>query len=823
MSKKTIGLLFFVALASAHANADTNADPKHTITIKRDNYGVPHVYADEAKGLFYGYGYVVAEDRLFQMEMARRSVLGTVAEVLGEDYLSIDKTSRAGFDPASIKSQLLQLSPDDYAILESYAQGFNARVKIVLANQEILLPKQFIDAGFLPSDTWSAYDVAMIWIGTMANRFSNGSSEIANLKLLNQLKAAKGDVIGLQLFNQLRWVEDPLAPTTVPRQKSDAQNSQASLQESWAQSHHQRLNAVSDSIFIATTPAEDARRGIALPENRPISSNLWIASPKKTTDGSTILINGPQFGWVNPSYVYGIGLHGAGFDVVGNSPFAHPMVLFGTNGKISWGSTAGPLDVNDIYQEKLNPLDQYQYIFNGKELAMSKRSDIIKVKDKPDEILDTYSTVHGIVSSFDLENNTAYSMRRSWNGYEVASMVAWINSTKAQNFDEWREQALKMATTINWYYADSSGNIGYISPGRLPIRPSTQDIRLPALGDGSMEWLGIHPAGDAPFIYNPEQGYIANWNNQSAPAAVADGANYSVVDRVHELIERLEAKPKLTPQELWDLNKTASFVDLNARYFIPYIVDATAHLKSSNLGSIEQSVYLATLQLESWNGLSQDPDATGFYDDPAVTLIRTWLPLMYRELLADDLPADVFAQYADGGYLFAKGGGSLRPGNGSRLLYNALLGDKAGVPQEYDFFNGADKNALILATFTSAVTQLNAQFGTDILNWKTAVIPQDFYPNNFMGAPQANKDEHLTLPLAMNRGTQNDRVIFKGEETSLCTVAPPGQSGFIAPDGTLSKHYADQMDLYKTFGCKFEALNDDELKDNIESVYTLYY
>src|SRR5699024_5986904 len=79
--------------------------PSAEVTIKRDDYGVPHVYADSNYDLFYGYGYVLGEDRLFQMEMARRAVLGTSAEVLGEDYLEIDKETRETFDPEAIQQQ----------------------------------------------------------------------------------------------------------------------------------------------------------------------------------------------------------------------------------------------------------------------------------------------------------------------------------------------------------------------------------------------------------------------------------------------------------------------------------------------------------------------------------------------------------------------------------------------------------------------------------------------------------------------------------------------------------------------------------------------
>jgi penicillin amidase len=144
---QALGAAALLALAGCAAVSSGDA---HKVTIKRDMYGVPHIYANDTRGLFYGYGYAVAEDRLYQMEMARRAVLGTVAEVLGPSYVALDRGSRSAYTPASIRAQLAALSADDRAIFDGYAAGFNARVTQVLAAKASLMPKQFIDAGFEP-------------------------------------------------------------------------------------------------------------------------------------------------------------------------------------------------------------------------------------------------------------------------------------------------------------------------------------------------------------------------------------------------------------------------------------------------------------------------------------------------------------------------------------------------------------------------------------------------------------------------------------------------------------------------------------------------
>ena len=119
-------------------------------TILRDAWGIPQVYADDVYGLFAGFGYSVAEDRLFQMEMARRSVLGTVAEVLGPDHVEYDAKTRANFDQARIRAQIEALPAEERDILRGYAAGWNKRLAEVMADRASLLPKQFADFGFEP-------------------------------------------------------------------------------------------------------------------------------------------------------------------------------------------------------------------------------------------------------------------------------------------------------------------------------------------------------------------------------------------------------------------------------------------------------------------------------------------------------------------------------------------------------------------------------------------------------------------------------------------------------------------------------------------------
>ena len=336
-------------LAAGHALAAE-------VTIKRDDYGTPHIYAEDTYGLFYGYGYAIAQDRLFQMEMAKRSVLGRVAEVLGADHIEFDKKTRASCEPAAIKAQLAALRAKDRAIFDGYAAGMNAWMAKVRAQPDKLMPKQFIDYGFDPED-WSDFDVAMIFVGSMGNQFGDFNTELENQQLLDALVKAHGEKGGWALFNQLNPTYDPQAPTTVP--------SKTASQTRW-----QPVNSSPRNLYIAAATSTEVAGTAAFNG----FSNMIMVGRDKAKDASAILLNGPQFGWYAPAYTYSVGLHGAGFDLVGNTPFGYPAVMFGYNADISWGSTWGAADVVDIYRETLNPDNPREYLFNDESIPWSAES-----------------------------------------------------------------------------------------------------------------------------------------------------------------------------------------------------------------------------------------------------------------------------------------------------------------------------------------------------------------------------------------------------------------------------------------------------------------
>ena len=798
----------FLAGCSSSSTLDPTSIQKQ-VTIKRDNFGTPHVYADNTFGLFYGYGYAVATDRLFQMEMSKRTGQGTVAEVLGPDYLQYDIATHSRFNPENIKQQLAQLSPEDHAIFEGYAAGFNKRIKEILKNPE-LMPKEFIDYDFKPS-TWQSEDIAMIWVGLILNRFFAASSEISNLDLLTQLQKEKGQDEGLKVYQQLRWLDDPSAPTIIQSE----QKPQFSAQQKQV---FKKVRPISKQAAENYLTQARIALGKGVIDGVPTASNAWVLKGDKTIEGQAVLYNGPQQGWYTPAITYSIGLHGAGYNLTGITPVGLPAILFGTNGKIAWGSTVGSLDTNDFYQLKLNPSNPKEYFYQGAYIPLEHRQVKIKVRQQTDHILDVYKSKQGFVNAWDEKNQIAYAQRRSWEGVEVETLLGWANAAKATNWEEFLKQANRVAASITWFYADTNDNIGVAALGRLPIRPENQHPQLPAQGDGSMEWQGFYDFSHNPKEYNPEKGYIASWNNKAYAGLRSDSSNFSHVDRVNELLEPLESKQKLSQQEIWDINKTGAWADLNARYFVPSMIKAAQNPKAS------EAVKKVAPLLASWDyKLRPDHDAK-YYQGASPAIMRAWLNQMIQLVLKPNLSESIYMRYTDTLYPTNLDPRSAQPASASKLIWNALQGKQSGVPQQIDFLKGQSPDDVVLTALENALTTLSKQYNsTDPNDWKLPVATMGFSAKNSVGIPWADLAHQQQLSTYGNTGSASFRVVLNPNQVTMCSILAPGQSGFINKNGKPDAHFADQLSLFENYECKEDAVDQQNIDKNSKQSITLNY
>ena len=816
MFNKTLVALSTLIGLSAISGCSTISDTQE-ITIKRDSYGTPHIYADTTYGLFYGYGYAIAQDRLFQLEMAKRSAQGNVAAVLGKDYLPLDIKVREHYNPHTIKAAMADLSQEDRDIFRGYANGINQWIAQINQSPTTLLPKQFIDNDFAPSK-WDDFDVVMVFVGSMINRFGDYNTELDNQQLLASLTEKHGEAIAQAIFDTVLPHQSDNAIDTIPAGEwSPAQRNQlkaqlvAKLEKQQPQPDaKQRLGAEQQVPLLASnSPSTNGLQGTLNWRgfNEAPFSNILVLGKEKTNGANAVLINGPQFGFYRPAYTYSVGLHGAGYDAVGNSPAGYPLVQFGHNGKISWGSTWGAGDNVDLFQLELNPNNAEEYRYKGKFIPFEKETQTVKVKGQQDEVITVYRSVHGPVIKYSAENNLAYAKKRGWAGKELSTLLAWNKVSKAENHQQWSGYVADSAINVNWYYADQDGNIAYALGGHYPVRHPNFDGRLPTPGDGSGDWLGIYPFSSNPQVLNPETGYIANWNNRPAagfPNPDQWWYSWNTVDRNVELTKRVDAQNNFTSQQAWDLMMEASVIDPNARHFVPNLIELAqsseepAHQKAANI-------------LASWDFSNTDINQDGKYDHPASTLFRTWLGEVLTTAYSPVMPESKLAWFTNPGY-----------GNKDRVLansYNIQTSTKAlsDILTNPKLFDESDKQAIKLDALSNAVASLTETYGTNSDNWLANVDILRFDNKNYIGVPQAGKDEVSDTPLALNRGTENNMTVFTADGIEAYEVAAPGQSGFIAPDGTPSPHYDDQYEDFINFRLKPVYFERDVLKVNAGS------
>ncbi len=779
-----------------------------SVIIKRDDYGIPNIYADSVYGLFYGYGYALAEDRLFQIESERRNAEGRAAEVFGPEYLEQDIAILTNYDPDNLEPQLAALTGEYRDVFDGMVAGINARIAEVLAEPQQLMPKEFIHYGFEPQP-WSDLDIAMSWMGQYLLGFADYTSQISNQAFLAALTDMHGEDVANRIFNSLRWVSDPTSPTTVPNDQSLERASAGAL------SRHNDLTPISREAALTHQEQSILLWDGVGPDLTPHASNVWLVNGSKLADADAILYNGPQVGDYVPSRIWSASLHGAGLDVTGSTYPGLPYFHYGTNGHIAWGRTALAGSIIDIYEEKLNPDNPHQYRYEGEWLDMKERTEIIRVKGQDPVELVLYSTLHGPVVLFDEDNQRAYSKKRSWAGHELETILAYYEEMKATNYEEWEAAISRKSNNQNQYYADRHGNIAYLQAGRYPIRPEAHNIQLPSPGDGSMEWVGIQPFQENARLFNPEQAYIANWNNRPAPDIDnTDTLLWSKLNRVDALIERLEAKPTLTTQEVWDINQWASFATEQHRYFVPLIRDAVQSVPAdSRLRAVADAVI-------EWDGQRVDAGHSGVYSAPGMTVYYEWLTIAMEDLYGDLLPAEYMAGCGHTASYNCPYGQPL----GGSVLYFALTDGSTGSPvPAYDFLGDRDPDGFIRSTLEKTERSLTEKYGQDIDAWLTEVDPKVWRTNGPSGSPWTMPGQEMVWEPDQHRGSMSLMFVFRNGKVSMCDAIPPGQSGFIAPDGREDPHYADQFMLYTGFNCKPRRVTEEEVDANTTSVHRLKY
>lgn len=448
------------------------------VEILRDRWGVAHIYAQTVHDLFFAQGFVAAQDRLYQIEIWRRTGAGELAEILGPDYVSRDRIARLVRYRGDMAAEWASYSPQSKEIAEAFTSGINAYVERNRGN----LPIEFELLDFEPG-VWKAEHVLLRVAGLLMVR--NISQEIARAKMVTQLGVEE----------TLRWY--PTDPNRDLRPDPEVD-----------------LAGIDDRV------TSEYRRAVSIPVlYEQDGSNNWVVNSELSASGAPLLASDPHRPVILPSLRYLIHLNAPGWNVIGSGEPALPGVAIGHNERVGWGFTIVQYDLADLFVEKTNPENNRQYLFQGEWLDMEVEREEVRVKGRSEpEQVELAFTRNGPVIWEDPENHRVVALR--WAGQEPGT-AGYLGSLALDQVSDWNGFVEAMRAwkvpAENIVYADVDGNIGWVAAGLMPVREGWSGL-LPVPGHtGQYKWRSFLDVEDLPQLFNPASGYIATANHQIIP------------------------------------------------------------------------------------------------------------------------------------------------------------------------------------------------------------------------------------------------------------------------------------------------------------------
>ena len=487
------------------------SEPRAGVRIVRDTYGIPAITGATDYDAWWGVGYAVAEDRLFQLELFKRAASGRLAEILGPDYLDDDLIARRDYyTTPEIQAMGRRMPPALFHRVEAYRDGINAWIAHVRSNPT-LLPGEFPALG-VQLTNWTAEDSLRIGVLLARTIPSGDGLELDNARAFQS--------IGAKAFSKLLPLRTPGRISTVPRSEGvfPSQPGRTRKQERAAYKRSQR--------FVKRLPLPPR---VAASSSRPVihvgGSYMWAIRRGRRA----YLFNGPQLGYSIPELFVEFEVHSPSQRVRGVSAAGVPIVGIGHNSNVAWGFTSGLSDEDDLYAEKLAGSEGYR--FKGQTRRMDCRNESFQYRTPPTGLPDTIGqilggqagppagsttericrTLHGPVQA--RAGDRAFARRYAIWGRELETIVGLSALNDARNVRAVDRDMRQVTWNENVIAADSRGNIGYWHPGLHPLRPRKYDERLPYPGTGEAEWRGLLNRKRTPHSINPPQGYLFNWNN----------------------------------------------------------------------------------------------------------------------------------------------------------------------------------------------------------------------------------------------------------------------------------------------------------------------
>lgn len=682
---------------------------KEKVKVVRDKWGVPHIEAKNESDAWMTFGYTVASDRLFQMEIQRRLARGELSELVGKAALPVDRYFRTMGLKRHAERFLQDAKhsrPEVIEAMNSFYRGVNLYIDIGEMPLEIRLfdlvwqlfaGKNYKVRHFEMVDSLS-------FLGYMAYSFAEGiRGDSLKTILMDKLPEKNVNILFPGYSRQFAetimeaqpWYQSGdlnQAPVETQEQKKE----KAEGQTFW-QSRAEELM----TFLLPTSSLMDSIQMPALS-----GSNSWVISPSRSANGKAMLANDPHIATSLPGAWYEAHIKFPGYENYGFHLPLIPFAVVGHNSKKAWALTMFENDDVNLYHEEFRDNTRDEVKFKNKWVKTEKTKEFIQVFSTSGfsvEPLETVETPHGPILTDHIT------------GYEGDPVALWWVYQREKNpildvlYDVGRAEALKdfqdtlaklAAPGLNFSWADAEGNIGWWDVGKLPVfRKGIDTKQILDGGSGDDEPKGYVPFKDNPQLVNPPSGIIVTANNLSTTELKPGGNElegyWQPSDRAARLRELLSEKKKYGINDMKRI-QTDDFSS-HAKYAIAFIV-RSFEMRSENakgLDDFEKQVYD---ELKAWNQYN-DTQSIG-----ATIYHFIWYEIL-RAMLQDELGDTLLAEYA-------------KIADHSNFMKFALrkknleYWDDIGTPQK------ETQEDIILKAFKKTVKKLVTIYGDDFKSWQ---------------------------------------------------------------------------------------------------------
>jgi penicillin amidase len=556
------------------------------VDVRYDDRGVAHIFASNELDALRAQGYVVARDRLFQLELQTRAAAGTLTELVGARALEADRATRRAGLPwgAQRKLDLIEQDPATMAVLQAYADGVNAYIRTVRTAD---LPLEYRLLGRRPQE-WQPLHTMLLLV-RMGQTLAWSDFELARATIEARIGRAATDA----LFPVDSWLQEPIQPNGAAEPQMRNGVIPAPTPDTT------RRTAQRAQLAQALRPLLDASR---VEHDGVLGSNNWAVAPSRSASGNAILANDPHLELSLPSIWYEVHLVVAdSLDAYGVTFPGAPGIILGLNRHIAWGTTNVGADVMDYYLEVVDDtLAPTRYQLDGTWEPLDVREELYR--DARGGIVErdtSYYTHRGPL----LKVNGQWISRR-WTVLEPSKdFEAFRMAMKARSVDEYfMAMSTFAAPAQNLLVADQQGNIGIRSTAQYPIRPG--DGRGDHFFDGSTrasDWLGFRGPEAAPQTRNPAQGFIASANQQPADPAQYDfylGNEWPAPWRALHINTLLRADSSVTADDMRGFQTDAG--NARAARFVPLFIEASGTRSTGGTGG-DSTLSVAVKLLGEWD------------------------------------------------------------------------------------------------------------------------------------------------------------------------------------------------------------------------------